>query len=358
MKRKTIYSFIVTLLSLVVSTVTRAQSIEVEKANLFCGDVEYRKPVTAEFKLRNTGTRKLRIDEVEVSCGCLKAEYPKKEIAAGGEFTLRLTYDARQLGHFYKDACIYSNALNEPLYLSMQGVVVAEKIDYYRQYSYTIGELGVDKRDIEFDNVNKGDYPVATLHIVNQGKETLEPNIMHLPNYLSADVAPKLLRPGKSGTITLTLNSSLLHDYGITASSLYLGNKLGDIIGPDNEITISALLLPSLASATQYERQNPPHIKLSTEDFDVDFAGKSKITYKIDIENTGRSTLEMSSFHLFTSALKMTLGKKKLAPGEHTTMKITISRQESEEARTQPRVLITTNDPDKPKVVILFNIKE
>lgn len=358
MNKKTIYSLIIILLTITTPTATRAQSIEVEKADLFCGDVEYKRPVTAEFKLRNAGTHKLLIDEVEVSCGCLKADYPKREIAAGGEFTLRLTYDARQLGHFYKEACIYSNALHEPLYLSMQGVVVAEKIDYYGQYSYTIGDLGVDLRDIEFDNVNKGDSPVATIHVVNQGRETLEPNIMHLPNYLSADVSPKFLRPGKSGTITLTLNSSLLHDYGITATSLYLGNHLGETVSPDNEITVSALLLPSLANMTRQERLNPPHIKLSAENIDVDFAGKSKITYKIDIENAGGSTLELSSFHLFTSALKMTLGKQKLAPREHTTMKITVSKNVSEEARTQPRVLMITNDPEKPKVVISFSIKE
>lgn len=358
MNRKTTYSLIVAIMAIVASTGTRAQSIEVEKADLFCGDVEYKKPVTAEFKLRNAGTRKLLIEEVDVSCGCLKAEYPKREVTAGGEFVIRLTYDARQLGHFYKEACIYSNALHEPIYLSMQGVVVAETIDYYGQYTYSIGDLGVDLRDIEFDNVNKGDCPKATIHIVNQGRETLEPNMMHLPNYLSADISPKLLRPGKSGTIILTLNSSLIHDYGITVASLYLGNQLGETISPDNEITVSALLLPSLANATQHERLNPPHIKLSAENFNVKFAGKSKLTYKIDIENAGRSTLELSSFHLFTSALKMTLGKKSLAPGEHTTMKITVSRQESEEARTQPRVLMTTNDPDKPKVVISFDIKE
>lgn len=335
-----------------------AQRIEVEKGDMHCGNVEYDKPVTAIFNLKNRGSRKLVITDVDVSCGCLSADYPEGEIAGGEEFTLSLTYDARQLGHFYKEALVYSNGSKEPLCLSMRGVVMDEVEGFYGQYPYTIGELGADRCDIVFDDVNMGDCPEAQIHIVNQGYETLTPNLMHLPAYLSAEVSPQNLRPGMSGTITVRLNSSKLHDLGITETSLYLANQIGDKVSHDNEITVSAIVLPSFASMSETERLNPPHISLSAENIEVDFEGKGKKTEKIDIVNTGKSTLEISSLHVFTSALNITLGERRLAPMESTTLKITVLKQEALKARTQPQVLMITNDPDKPKVVIGIDIKD
>ena len=86
-----------------------AQKLQVIDKEIDCGKVEYNKPVTATFKMKNKGGRKLLISDVRVSCGCISAEYPKNEISSGDEFTLKVTYDARQLGHFFKEACIYSN---------------------------------------------------------------------------------------------------------------------------------------------------------------------------------------------------------------------------------------------------------
>ena len=111
-----------------------AQKLQVIDKTVDCGKVEYNKPVTATFKMKNKGGRKLIISDVRVSCGCLSAEYPKEEIPSGEEFVLKLTYDARQLGHFYKEACIYSNGTKEPVYLTMTGIVKEEVKDYSKAY--------------------------------------------------------------------------------------------------------------------------------------------------------------------------------------------------------------------------------
>ena len=326
------------------------QRIEAEQADIHCGNVKYKNPVTAVFKLKNAGERKLVINDVEVGCGCLEADYPKGEIGVGENFELRLTYDAKQLGHFYKEARILSNA--SPIYLSMQGVVMDRTSEFRGQYSFTIGDIGTDIRDIEFDDVNKGDMPTADIHIVNKGTDVLEPSIMHLPQYISADITPKYLSPGRSGRIRLTLNSSLLNDYGIIQTSIYLANSLGETVSEDNEITLSAVLLPSFTSLTPTERLNAPKISLSAERLTVNFEGKSKRTEKVEITNRGKTPLEISTIHLYSSALQVTLGNSRIEPGETAIMKITVDRGEAAKARVRPRVLLITNDPDKPKVVI------
>ena len=60
---------------------------------------------------------------------------------------------------------------------------------------------------------------------------------------------------------------------------------------------------------------------------------------------------------MFTEGLQISLGKSTLQPGESTKLKITARREELLKARTKPRILMITNDPDKSKVVITINAK-
>ena len=72
--------------------------------------------------------------------------------------------------------------------------------------------------------------------------------------------------------------------------------------------------------------------------------------------NTGQSTLTISSLQMFTAGLKVTLGKRELAPGQSTTLKITGYADELSKVRTRPRILMITNDPDHSKVVVNIHI--
>lgn len=330
----------------------QAQKLVVKEGEIDCGKVEYFKPATATFKIKNKGSKHMRIDDVRVSCGCLKADYPKDEIADGGEFTVRLTYDARQLGHFFKEAAIYCNGSDKPVYISMKGIVVEEVTDFTGEFPFKIGNLRIDKRDLEFDDVNKGDMPEIELHVINEGTTVLEPNLMHLPPYLEATSSVQYLRPDHQGKITVRLNSNKLHDYGVTETSVYLANKPGEKVSNDNEMTVSAVLLPQFAQMSDFERLNAPVISLSKNNIIVDFSQKDKVTEKVEIVNNGKTNLHISSLHMYSKALKLTLGKRTLKPLERTTLKVTVEREAYQKARTRPRILMITNDPKNPKIEI------
>lgn len=340
----------IALLLMLAAQAVQAQKIVVTDKEVNCGKVEYFKPATATFKLKNKGSKRLKIDEVKVSCGCIGADYPKDEIPAGSDFEVKLTYDARQMGHFYKEAAIYSNGSKSPLYLSMRGIVVEEVADFSGDYPFKIGDLRIDKRDLEFDDVNKGDRPFIELHVINDGTTVLQPNLMHLPPYLEATSSSPYLRPGHQGKITVTLLSEKLKDYGVTETSVYLANKLGEKVSADNEMTVSAVLLPQFSLMSDFERKNPPKINLSANEIKVNFSQNDKQTERIAIYNTGRTNLQISSLHMYSKALKLTLGKRVLKPGEKTTLKVTVERDAYLNARTRPRILMITNDPKNPKI--------
>ena len=104
----------------------KAQKLNVITPEVNCGPTGYESPITAVFELQNKGSRKLRISDVKVSCGCTSVDYPRNDIPGGETFQLKMTYDARQLGHFQKQAAIYSNGSDKPVFLTMKGVVMAE----------------------------------------------------------------------------------------------------------------------------------------------------------------------------------------------------------------------------------------
>lgn len=334
-----------------------AQRISAKHEVIDCGNVLYESPVTAKFELRNKGND-LIIDTVRTSCDCVVADYPKGTIAKGDNFMVEVTFDARQLGHFYKEAAIYSNASDKPFYLTMKGVVVDHVTDFTGVYDYALGDVRADKNNIEFDDVNLGEMPTQKIHFVNNGTTNVTPVVMHLPNYLTADVSPETVAPGHAGTVSITLNSSKLRSYGLTQSSVYLGMFPGDKVGEDKEISVSAVLLPEFRNMSETQRLNAPVMKLSAETLDLgEFGEKDEKDGTIIIENQGRSRLNISSMQMFTAGLKVRLNKSRLDPGESARLKITAYKKHLKNARSKPRVLMITNDPNKSKVVIHVKVK-
>lgn len=334
-----------------------AQRLTVENAIVECGRTGFEQPITATFELKNKGRKRLVIESVKPDCGCTAVEYPK-EVGAGDKFKITMTYDARQLGHFHKMAAVKSNGSKTPVYLTMKGIVIPEMVDYRGNYPLAMGELLLDKNELEFDDVNKGDAPMQEIHIFNNGSQTMQPNVMHLPPYLSATVVPEKLAPNRGATITVTLHSDKLRDYGLTQTSVYLAKHLGDKVKQENAIGVSTILLPDLKDFQSINKDQAPQLQMSATDVDfTDFGGKAKKTATVSLQNVGMTVLKISSLQLFTEGLKVTLGKSELEPGQSTNLKITGIAEDLAKVRTRPRILMITNDPDHAKIVVNIRLK-
>ena len=328
-------------------SVAQAQRLSVAKPTVDVGRTGYEMPVTATFELRNKGLRKLVIHDVKADCYCTKVDFPKGEIGVGDKFTIRMTYDARQLGHFNKQAAILSNGSKNPVYITMTGVVLTDLKDWSGSYPYDYNGLLGTINNLEFDNVNKGEQRTFEMLVMNNGTQAMRPNVLHLPAYLTAKAYPETLAPGHSGKVLFTLHSEKIHNYGLTQTSVYLAQKLGEKVNSSTEIPVSAVLLPSVVQTA-----NAPVLELSDTTLNLDFGKRSKASGEIVLTNKGLSRLDISSLQMFTRGLKVTLGKSRLLPGESTRLKITAVAAELKKARSLPRVLMITNDPKLSKVVI------
>lgn len=322
------------------------------------GEVEFQQPKKVVFGFTNRGNQPLKITSVKASCGCIDVSYPTAEIPAGKGGEISMVYDANILGSFYKEVEVFTNASEEPAYLTIQGTVVVEVKDVGEDYPIDLGNVQIETNYLEFDDVHKGEHPVVEMSLINKEHTAFRPELMHLPAYLSAQYIPENVPAGKKGIIRLTLDSDRLLQMGLNKTSVYLSRYMGDKISDVNEIQISAVLLPDFSKMTEEEMENAP--KLHVSESMVEFAaltGKSKSSHTILVYNNGKSDLHFEQVQVFNEAVSVSLGNRVLKPGASTKLKVTVTPKYLKRAKGRPRVLLITNDPMQPKTVINIDIK-
>ena len=277
------------------------------------GQIEWKHPVTVQYSITNTGDRPLVLTEVEPDCACSVAQWTKTPIAPGAKGTVNVTFDAEALGHFNKSVAIYCNAQPHLVYLKFNGEVVREIKDFTKTHPYLIGQIRIDKNSLDFPDVQAGEKPVMHIGVVNLSDRPYEP--------------------------------------------VYLARFGGDKVGDENEIPVSAILLPDFSGMSDTEKANAPVVNLSIKDIDMStaLAKKSKARQDIVITNTGRSPLQISKLQVFHPAVGAGLKKSVLKPGESTRLRVTVVKRNIGKKRRHLRLLMITNDPMQPKVEI--NIK-
>jgi Protein of unknown function (DUF1573) len=90
------------------------------------GKIPQGKPVTAEFQFRNPSMAPLIINSVRPSCGCTVADYPKEPILPQKSGTIKVTYNAANMGPFQKSVSVASNTGEQNEILFIKGEVIAE----------------------------------------------------------------------------------------------------------------------------------------------------------------------------------------------------------------------------------------
>lgn len=348
---------LVTLLSALACGYAEAQKIEASSEVLNVGQVQYCLPATGVFELKNTGNRPLTISKVDTGCGCTVASFPTSPIEPGTEFTINVTYDARLMGHFCKYVDIYSNAQGSPLSLQLSGVVVEEVQDYVGDFPFALGSLTADCNAIVFEDVHLGEQIQQRFHVFNPTGKTVQPQIMHLPNYLKAEVSPTKVAPNRSAEVTVTLDSRFIRDFGYEDTQIYLGANPGEKVSSSKQIDVSAIFLPAKTTLTEAQKAVAPKIEMSDTELSLPIADGKKRSGTIVIQNSGKTRLEIQRMQMLTEGLKVELNKTSLDPGETAKLKVTTVPRQLKHIKALPRILMITNDPDRQKILVNINVK-
>jgi hypothetical protein len=334
-----------------------AQKIEVVSDVVNLGQVQFCTPAKAVFELKNSGNRPLVISKVDTGCGCTVAAYPTTSIGAGTSFTITVSYDARLMGHFYKYVDVYSNASNSPTSLQLSGVVVEEVQDYVGDFPFQIGSLTADCNTIVFEDVHLGEIIQQRFHIFNPTEQIVQPQVMHLPNYLKAEVSPSKVAPNRSAEVTITMDAHFMHDFGYESTKIYLGAHPGEKVSNAKQMNVSAIILPAKNELTAAQKAVAPKIATSETTVKMPIADGKNKSATVTIQNVGKSRLEIQRLQMLTTGLKVELNKTSLDAGETAKLKIKTNPRQLRNLKTMPRILMITNDPDRPKIIIDIDTK-
>ena len=349
-------SFIITLFIITLSVIAQPRLSSNKETHNF-GQIEWKHPVNVEYTITNTGDKPLVLTNVTTSCACSVASWTKTPIAPGEKGTVSATFDAKALGHFEKTVGIYSNAQPSLVYLKFVGEVVQEVTDFTKTHPYAIGSIRLDRNEFAFPDAHRGEEPTLTFSVVNLSDRPYEPVLMHLPPYLKMEKKPNVVLKGKRGTVKLTLDTKQLTDLGLTQASVYLARFAGDKVSEENEIPVSAILLPDFSRMTEKDSLNAPSIHISETNIDlsIPLIKKNKVSHDILIANAGKTPLVISKLQVFNSSVGVRLKKTVIPPDGMTKLKVTIHKRDVGNKKHHLRILMITNDPLRPKVEI--NIK-
>ena len=80
---------------------------------------------TTNFAFTNTGTAPLIIHQAFASCGCTVPTYTKEPIKPGERGSIDVTYNGKDKfpGHFQKNITVRTNAVNEVVRLTIEGMM-------------------------------------------------------------------------------------------------------------------------------------------------------------------------------------------------------------------------------------------
>lgn len=102
-------------------------SIEIINTEIDLGIIKQGLPKTISIPFTNSGNNSLEIYYVETSCGCTEAEWPQKPVKALNKGEIRISYDAKSLGRFFKTITIYGNLQEGSQLIHIKGEVTNNK---------------------------------------------------------------------------------------------------------------------------------------------------------------------------------------------------------------------------------------
>ena len=340
-------------------TIFAQGNVSFNETRVDCGVVKWKQPVTATFVLTNTSSRQLSISQVRPDCSCTAVSWTRTPIAPGAHAQIQVTYDAELLGSFEKQVAVFTSLSQKPTYATMRGRVVmqpevvtatqnAQPIHDAEDFSYTIGDIHLSDDNVIFDDVQRGDSPTVTIRLLNTSDKPYAPQVMHLPSWLSATAEPAIIHSGHTGNIVFRLHSSQISDYGLTQRSIYLSRFPGDVVGHDNELEVSATILPQLSR----NLSGPvPVVAVDTLAKLGRFNGKEQIKTTLVLRNVGHAPLVIGKLQVYNPGILVSLSTTRIKPGSKAKLVITASPAIFDH-HGRHRILLITNDSNHPKVLI------
>ena len=314
------------------------------------------------FKIKNEGKAPLVIKRVTASCGCTQPEWNKAPIAPGATTDVKISYDPTgRPGPFYKTISIFSNGKTGSFRLAIKGNVTPKPIIPELSYPYTIGEIGLTDKSIQYSTILPGESAGKSIGLKNNGKKDVLIHIGNTPHYLTVTLSSDTLKAGSTSELYCLLDAGKLKHKGhhFTKVPIYISDT-NSRTSIEDQLAITSNYIDDFSKLTTNERKNAPKIALSGTLIDFGIINKSrglfsklkkKTTTKFEIANNGKTNLILHSISSDEKEIHLSSKGKIVKPSAKTTVKVSVKTKEIKE-KFKGLITIVANDPDNPVQLI------
>lgn len=165
-------------------------------------------PETFTFRMTNVSREVINVRKLTTTCSCVSATAGQNILNPGESTSLMVRYNPKgHIGRFEHKVLVYTQPGNDPAAVLRLNVEVESGSDISGIYQVRMGNIALRSKDVRFSRGVKG---TEVLKFVNlSGRDmTLECEDMFLPDCITFETRPKVLKDGQEGEIRISYDPS------------------------------------------------------------------------------------------------------------------------------------------------------
>lgn len=308
-------------------------------------------PQTTSFEFTNTGSSPLVLTKVTSSCGCTTPGWTKQPVPPGGKGYVKATFNPRNMrGRFNKSVIVYTNGQPNMVVLRITGEVIPRVPTVTEMYPYHVGGVRLRTNHLSFAQVPNNNKRIRVVEVINTSNEPQRITFENVPEHVSLNVKPEVLKAGEKGVIEGTYDAGKKNDWGFVVDRFRILVN-GEHV-PNNYFLTSATITEDFTGMSKEELANAAKIEFESMEFNFGtMRQNASVTHEFSFTNEGKQDLVIRKVRSSCGCTAVKPAKSVLKPGESSTIKATFSSG-ARKGKQYKTITITTNDPKRPQITL------
>ncbi len=226
-----------------------------------------------------------------------------------------------------------------------------ENITKESYYHIKRGNLGFHATRLFFDGgIFYGEVKTDTIRLYNAGEKDIELKFDNIPEFITCELFPNILKPGQEGKIAVKYNTNIKNVYGPTFD--YFMMKTSDIEKPTKRLITSPDIYEDFSTLSDSERKNAPKIKFDHKTYDFGKIEQGEETFHVfEFENQGERDLIIRTTKASCGCTASELASDVVKPGGMAEIHVTFTSIGKKD-KQKHMVTVVSNDPKNPVVIL------
>ena len=310
--------------------------------------------ITHTFKFKNISKDAVVISNVSTACGCTAGEWTKIPIGQSEEGSIVVTYTtSSRAGKFSQPVVVY---LNKDTIGSIKLIVYGEvlpraktKFDYY---PIPVGNLRFKTTHVAFDKIYNDIVSFDTLFIYNNWDKPMSVVLKDLPDFITCEVVPKVLKPKKEGLVIIRYDATKRNDLGLIFDRLTL--LTNDSIENAKTFHVSAEIMENFSHLNLNDLKNAPEMVFEFETSDFDSITEGEVVRKVyKFKNAGINDLIIRKISTSCGCTASNISSKVIRSNQEGSITVDFNSAHKKGYQRQT-ITVITNNPHKPTIKLVL----